>query len=343
MNGNKHTKYVDGVIGKKPRVHWATLTREWVYARTRRMPTLVALALFLVLSNSVIYLTAFEAHVVNVIATIERPPSQCEAVSIGYWKNHEGCEKKGAGASIWSEQIQSMTADNFSGLFHDVSGESICQALWGKCPSGFAESTRCKAYGMALADELNLVSGHLSLDALVAGADDGTLAFYNLGLDYNSTVGEALSKIELIIGNGSSSESKLKDAAYVAERLYAFYEDENSIAPLCVLDPILLSQDVSMQSIIHQEEENKDLYDEKSDSEEKKNIDKKDEFVLELSGTSTDDTVTETPIDIEQTSTSTDERSNSIEETASSTDEKIADETVPEGESSSSTSTEEVL
>ena len=70
---------------------YGALVREWVLARVKKAPVLVAAALFLVLSNSVIYLAAFEAHVVNVTATIERPPAQCGALSIGYWRNHEGC------------------------------------------------------------------------------------------------------------------------------------------------------------------------------------------------------------------------------------------------------------
>ena len=42
---------------------------------------------------SVIGVAAFEAHVVNVTATIERRPSQCDALSPGYWSNNEGCSR----------------------------------------------------------------------------------------------------------------------------------------------------------------------------------------------------------------------------------------------------------
>ena len=202
------------------------------------------LALAAVLVVFVVPLAAFEAHVINVTAVIERPPMQCDALSIGYWRNHEGCDQ-GEGESVWPDEIHEMTT-NFSGLFYGITGEEICQDLWiPNCPSGNnAPAKRCRATAMALADELNLVSGRLALDALIAGADDGNSAFDNLGLDYNSTVEEALTGIEYIVSNPNYSASQYNDAAYVAERIYSFYEDENTDAPYCVIDPVSLSSSI---------------------------------------------------------------------------------------------------
>ena len=205
------------------------------------------LALAAVLVVFVVPLAAFEAHVINVTAVIERPPTQCDALSIGYWRNHEGCDQ-GEGESVWVNEIHDMTS-NFSGLFYGITGEEICQDLWiPNCPSGNnAPAKRCRATAMALADELNLVSGRLQLDALIAGADDGNSAFDNLGLNYNSTVEEALTSIEYIVANGFYSASQYNDAAYVAERIYSFYEDENTDAPYCVMDPVSLSSSIVPQ------------------------------------------------------------------------------------------------
>jgi len=230
-------KYVDEALSPRAGAARRELAREWLAAHARRTPMLIALALLLILSNSVIYLTAFEAHVINVTAVIERPPMMCDALSIGYWRNHEGCDQ-GEGESVWTDEIHTMT-ENFSGLFYNTTGEEICQDLWiPDCPSGNnIPAKRCRATAMALADELSLVSGRLQLEALIAGADNGNSAFDHLGLNYNSTVEDALVKIEMIIGNTFSSKTMLNDAAYVAERIYAFYEDENPNAPQCVTEP----------------------------------------------------------------------------------------------------------
>ena len=140
-----------------------------------------------------------------------------------------------------------MSDDNLNDLFRDITGEEICQALWiPNCPSGNnAPAKRCRATAMALADELNLVSGRLQLEALIAGADDGNSAFDNLGLNYNSTVREALTIVEMVIAGVYNAS--LTDAAYVAERIYSFYEDENINAPYCVMDPIILSSGIAPQ------------------------------------------------------------------------------------------------
>ena len=203
------------------------------------------LALAAVLVVFVVPLAAFEAHVINVTAVIERPPTQCDALSIGYWRNHEGCNQ-GEGESVWTDEIHTMT-ENFSGLFYSTTGEEICQDLWiPNCPSGNnIPAKRCRATAMALADELNLVSGRLQLEALIAGADNGNSAFDNLGLDYNSTVREALTIVEMVIAGVYNAS--LTDAAYVAERIYSFYKDENVNAPYCVMDPITLYSGIAPQ------------------------------------------------------------------------------------------------
>jgi len=199
----------------------------------------------------VVPLTAFEAHVVNVTATIERPPSQCDALSVGYWKNHEGCSK-GAGESLWTAEINALSLGDFSGVFALIGSGDICTALWTpNCPGGKdAEARFCKARAMALADELNVVTDRLHLDALIAGADDGDSAFDNLLLTELSTVREALEAVEGILVDGILADpADLRDAAHVAERIYAFYEDENPIAPQCVfsLDDVLVVEPLDVE------------------------------------------------------------------------------------------------
>jgi len=238
MNNNDlRRKFVDGLRAPHRGVSRGARMKQWIAAHAHKTPVLIAFASLLILSNSVIYLAAFEAHVVNVTATIERPPTQCNALSVGYWRNHEGCTG-GEGESDWTNEIHVITTE-FSGIFYNITGAEICEALWTpNCPSGNnILSKRCKATAMALGDELNLVSGHLDIDALIAGADDGSSAFDHLGLTYNSTIRQALTKVEQIIGNPNSTTGQLTDAAYVAERIYAFYEDENPNAPQCVTDP----------------------------------------------------------------------------------------------------------
>ena len=272
------------------------------------------LALAAVLVVFVVPLAAFEAHVINVTAVIERPPTQCDALSIGYWRNHEGCDQ-GDGESVWTDEIQAMSGDNLNDLFRDITGEEICQALWiPNCPSGNgALAKRCRATAMALADELNLVSGRLALDALIAGADDGNSAFDNLGLNYNSTVEEALTSIEYIVANGFYSASQYNDAAYVAERIYSFYEDENTDAPYCVMDPVSLSSSIVPQASSlsqdapeeEEEESEEEVQEENNENNEDDNEDNNDENNLgeqNENATSSEDVVENEP-----TATSSDE------------------------------------
>lgn len=204
-------------------------------------PTITAIVLTAVLINSVTLLSAFEAHVINVTATIERRPSQCDALSPGYWANHEGCNG-GVGESVWTTQINTLS-QTFSGVFGDVSGATICSAEWQpNCPPGGTREGRlCRARRHVLADELNVVSGHLDLTALIAGADRGGGSFDRLELSPASTIAEALAVVERVIAQHEADVTLdgrewLVDALVVAERIYTFYEDENPIAPQCVYD-----------------------------------------------------------------------------------------------------------
>lgn len=197
----------------------------------------VMFSLMIVLISSQTYLfSAFEAHVINVTAKIELPP-MCNALSIGYWRNHEGCIGKGSGSSDWTSQVNALSS-TFSGVFSSYTGENICQNLWiPDCPSGnTVESKLCKAKAQVLGNELNVVSSRQSLNALLAGADDGDSAFDHLGLSASSTVEAALVAAEAIIVNASSTKAQLTDAAYVAMRIYSFYEDENPKRPYCIFD-----------------------------------------------------------------------------------------------------------
>lgn len=189
-------------------------------------------AFVLILVSFVIPLSAFEAHVINVTATIERPPSSCDARSPGYWKNHEGCVH-GSGSSIWASQVNQLSA-TFSSVFSSYTGAQICEAV-DSCPGGNSTAAkRCRAKRHLLSDELNVVSSHQDLAALLAGSDNGSSAFDNLGLSPTSTVGQALAAVEAVIANPSATVAQLDDAATVAARIYNFYEDENPTRPACV-------------------------------------------------------------------------------------------------------------
>ena len=157
---------------------------------------------------------------------------KCDALSIGYWQNHEGCPT----SSIWTVEIQELSLNEFSGAFSTISGADICFYLApSNCPGGgTVEGQLCRAKGKALANLSNIVSNRLDLNALIAGADDGDEAFDNLGLNSNSTVREALIAIENIIINSNAAKDELGDAGYVAERIYTFYEEENPNPPWCI-------------------------------------------------------------------------------------------------------------
>lgn len=193
------------------------------------------IGLILVLVTLVVPLTAFEAHIVNVTATIERRPGECGAFSPGYWINHDGCTGQGSGSSDWASQVETLSA-TFSGVFGSYTGSQICQAVWeGNCPNGNTVAAKlCRAKRQTLANELNAVSNHQDINAILAGADDGSSAFDNLGLTANSTVGQALAAVETVLTNPQATKNQLSGAAYVAGRIYTFYEEENPTRPACV-------------------------------------------------------------------------------------------------------------
>lgn len=248
------SKYIDCIIMKNPTSRKSAASRPRparnrpsVRAASRAFPALTVrrainfflvskFSLVLILAAFVLPLSAFEAHVINVTATIERPPNQCDALSVGYWRNHEGCTQGGNGSTIWASQVSALSSSLFSGVFASTTGSQMCNNLWiPNCPSGSSLPAKlCKAKAMTLGDELNLVSGRLDLPALLAGADNGSSAFLNLGLNSNSTVQEALTVIEAILANPGATGLQLTDAATVAERIYSFYEDENPQKPACI-------------------------------------------------------------------------------------------------------------
>lgn len=191
--------------------------------------------LIIILSFFVLPLSAFEAHVINVTATIDPGPKICDARSLGYWKNHEGCSW-GEGESTWGSAVQSLSSE-FSGIFSATTGEQMCYDVWlTNCKGTSLQKKRCRARAHTLTDELNVVSGRLDLNALIAGADNGASAFDHLGLTPNSTIREALAAIEAIIANNSSTASQFTDAANVAERIYEFYENECAEKPFCIYE-----------------------------------------------------------------------------------------------------------
>ena len=198
---------------------------------------ITAFAVCGLLATFAVLISGFEAHVINVTATIDQ--RMCDALSMGYWKNHEGCSH-GEGESIWAPEVNELSAlFGGGGAFATSTGQEMCVILWiSNCPGGnTVAAALCKAKAHALSLELNIVSGHLDKNAFLAGADDGSPAFDNLFLNPFSTILEALTAIESILGDNSATKQQLKDAAHVAERIIAFYENENPFWPQCVDDP----------------------------------------------------------------------------------------------------------
>jgi len=162
------------------------------------------------------------------------PPNECPARSIGYWANNEGCNA-GTGSADWNDEVNTLST-TYASVFSGITGPGMCAALWiPNCPASNTKAGKlCRAEAQLLADEMNVVSGKLDPNAIISGADDGNSAFDSLGLTSLSTIAEALAAIEAVIANPSSTSSKLTKAAYVAERIYSFYEEENLNAPYCV-------------------------------------------------------------------------------------------------------------
>lgn len=188
-----------------------------------------------VIASSSLLISGFEAHVVNVTAQIE--DHRCDPRSLEYWNSNEGCSE-GTGSSIWADDISELSAE-FSGVFAGNSGEDICKIIWiNDCPSGNSVAAReCRARAYAMALELNIVSNRLNVEALLAGADDGSRAFERLNLDAFSTIKQAITAIEAAIAHPGFLGKRLVDAAYVAKRIIKFYEQDNPFGMQCIFDP----------------------------------------------------------------------------------------------------------
>jgi len=181
-----------------------------------------------------------------------REGGDCDALSIGYWQNHGGCPV----SSEHTDGINALSSGSLMGAFSIITGPEICTLLAPKnCPGGGTlEGKLCRAKGKALADETNIVSGHLDINAVIAGADDGSSAFDNLGLDGNSTVQQALIAIESVILNPAHTKAQLTDAAHVGERIYAFYEYENLQWPACLYyweEPVAEPEVILLMSAVY--------------------------------------------------------------------------------------------
>ncbi|OGD66702.1 hypothetical protein A2442_00245 [Candidatus Campbellbacteria bacterium RIFOXYC2_FULL_35_25] len=167
----------------------------------------------------------------------EKPEqNQCGALSQGYWRNNEGCSQ-GTGSSDWASEINILSS-TFSGVFATSSGADMCVVFHiPSCPSGNTVASKlCKAKNKVLADEANVVSGKLDLNAILSGSDDGDSSFDNLGLSSLSTIQEAFIILEQGLANDSATRDELVDIGYVAERIYSFYEDENPDTPYCIYE-----------------------------------------------------------------------------------------------------------
>jgi hypothetical protein len=199
------------------------------------------LALVAILGASVLPLTAFEAHVVNVTAKIERkelpppPGGTCDARSLGFFRNHEGCSK-GEGSSNWAPQVNALS-NTYSSVLANMSGAQMCVQLWKIQGDTQLEQRRFKAKAHLLVLEMNIVSGRLDLNALLAGADNGDNAFSRLGLSGFSTVDQAIKKMELVLADPGATKQNYNDVIYVSSRIWEFYEDGNPFAPRCIFDP----------------------------------------------------------------------------------------------------------
>ncbi|TSC69980.1 MAG: hypothetical protein G01um101470_910 [Parcubacteria group bacterium Gr01-1014_70] len=187
------------------------------------------------IASAALLLSGSEAHVINVTAKIE--PPRCDARSLGYWANNEGCGQ-GSGSSNWADEVHALS-ETYSGVFSAHSGADMCAALWMPNCSLVTHrpDARCKATAHVLAVEMNVASNRLHLSAFLAGAVDGSFAFDRLHLFESSTIHEALITLEAILTNPEASLKQLRDADFVAERIYSFYENENPFYPRCIFDP----------------------------------------------------------------------------------------------------------
>jgi len=204
------------------------------YMKLTRYLFIIFLGLGAVAASAGFLLSGSEAHVINVTAKIE--PPMCDARSIGFWGNNEGCSQ-GAGSSNWTDKVHALSSA-YSGAFASHTGADMCVAVWmPNCAAlALSDRDRCEAEAHTLAVELNVASNRLHLSAFLAGVDDGDSSFPLLHLYESSTVHEALITLETILADSSATFIQLRRAAYVAERIYTFYESENPFHPRCVFD-----------------------------------------------------------------------------------------------------------
>jgi len=150
------------------------------------------------LSSPSVYFSGYIEPRTSYITQIEE--EDCAALSPGYYKNNDGCPTE----SIWAAEVNDISANTFQGAFATITGSEICYDLGSEnCPSGSYENILCKARIKVLADLLNVAANRLQLDALIAGADDGDSSFDSLGLDYYSTVEEAIFVLEGVLIDSS--------------------------------------------------------------------------------------------------------------------------------------------
>ncbi len=164
-------------------------------------------------------------------------PAICDGLSPGYWATHDGCSN-GSGNTKWKTIVSSVSS-GFSGVFVSTSANQMCKALTTSlCPtSNTTAGKKCRAKRQLLANEMNVASWHLSLDAIIAGADNGDSAFDTLGLTSTSTIRQAILLAEQIVADPASTGTQFVAVTTVMDRIHTFYEYENSEAPYCQYIP----------------------------------------------------------------------------------------------------------
>lgn len=169
---------------------------------------------------------------------IEEPeePLSCTVENRDYWSNNEGCIA-GEGTSVWQDEIAELSS-SFSGALTKIAqnGNMCLYLAEPNCPSNeIKQGAICRAKGHTLVTELNVVSGKLNKDALIALAYDGDYIFGELGLTSTSTIEEALRVIEETIMDSSATKEKISRTIHILELINIFYKDENPIAPQCIM------------------------------------------------------------------------------------------------------------
>jgi len=160
-------------------------------------------------------------------------PAICDGLSPGYWATHDGCNN-GSGNTDWKPVVSAISS-GFSGVFVSTSANQMCKALTTSlCPAANTTAgKKCRAKRQLLANEMNVASWHLSLDAIIAGADNGDPAFDTLGLTSTSSIRQAILIAEQIVANPASTGAQFVAVTTVMDRIHIFYESENTEAPYC--------------------------------------------------------------------------------------------------------------